>query len=93
MKIDTGGSAETVVMQTTMPSGQGGVITDLKQKIIPGKTWLDECAMRAMQSILSKQLSFDSYDEVVRWRQEMVVTAYLIAQLMLAEKRRLESNE
>jgi hypothetical protein len=61
-----------------------------------GKSWLDECAMRAMQSVLIKDdgALIDMAEEHGITPSEAVAkTAYSFAKAMLAEKQRLEAKK
>lgn len=89
MKIDTGGPAAPMPehLINAVETGSPRELQVIAGLI--GKTWLDECAMMAMQALISNSaIDMNTNDRAAR----IVNHAYFFAAEMLAEKRRLEGG-
>ena len=90
-KIDTGGSLWPWTQQAY--DSNRVVFNDIRHD--GSKTWLDECAMRAMQGIVKIEPvdRFSSGTKLITSPSDIAAHAYNIAKAMLAEKRRLEKGD
>lgn len=98
-KTDTGGPAFAPDMWHSEKGIAGLKENKLEPvEVLTGATWLDVCAWHAMQGFLSNDswgLSFKKTAEEhkIEPTQVLAEMSYVFAQFMLAEKRRLESQE
>lgn len=81
MTTDTGGSA-----YPNQPLDRTGAPCMEHQ---PGLSWLDSCAMKAMQAALMPDMTGSQW----RSKEDMASWAYDTAAAMLAEKRRREGGQ